>query len=96
MAAEVGAPDLLAAAFDRVGNLDDVVAHYGLYLGIGKTDPAMIAEQIAGSYGGTEPFARDYPAEYKTLCHITRNVSSKATMRSVADIGAQFPATSTR
>lgn len=33
------APDLLAAVFDRVGNPGSGVAHYGLYLGIGKTDP---------------------------------------------------------
>jgi Endonuclease NucS len=90
-ATEIGAPDLLAAVFDRVANHDYVVAHYGLYLGIGKTDPAMIAEQIAGPYDGPEPFAQEYPAEYQALCHITRNVNSGTTMRSVVDIESAVP-----
>lgn len=91
IAAQVGAPDLLAAVFDRVDNLDDVVAHHGLYLGIGKTDPAMIAEEIAGSYDGPEPFAQEYPAEYQTLCCITRYVNSGTTRRSVAGIESAAP-----
>lgn len=90
-AAEIGVPDLLAAVFDRVGNPDFVVAHYGLYLGIGNADPAMIADQIAGPYDGPEPFAQEYPAEYQALCHITRNVNSGTTMRSVADIESAVP-----
>lgn len=90
-AAEIGAPDLLAAIFDRVGNRDHVVARYGLYLGIGKADPAVIAEQIAGPYDGPEPFAEEYPAEYQALCHITRNVNSGTTLRSVADIESAVP-----
>jgi hypothetical protein len=91
VAADVGVPDLLAAVFDRVASLDYVIAHYGLYVGIGKTDPAMIAEQIAGPYDGPEPFAQEYPAEYQALCHITRNVRSGTTMRSVADIESAVP-----
>jgi hypothetical protein len=91
VAADVGAPDLLAAVFDRVGSLDHVVAHHGLYLGIGKTDPAMIAGQIAGPYDGPEPFAQEYPAEYQALCHITYNVNSGTTMRSVVEIESAVP-----
>lgn len=76
VAAAVGAPDLLGALFDRVGNYDYVAAHYGLYLGIGNVDPAAIAEGIAGPYSGPEPFAHEYPAEYQALCCITREIHS--------------------
>ena len=94
-AAKIGAPDLLAAIFDRTGNPGYVVGRYGLYLGIGATDPAIIARQIAGPYDEPEPFAQEYPAEYQTLCQITRTVNS-GTMRSVADIESAAPVTFTR
>lgn len=90
-ASEVGAPDLLAAVFNRVGNHDDVVARYGLYLGVGNADPAMIAEQISGPCDEPEPFACEHPAEYQALCHITRHVNSGTTMRSVAGIESAIP-----
>lgn len=71
---EVGAVDLLAADFDRAGRRDRVVASVGLYLAIGRVDPSRASSEILQSYDGPEPFARDYPAEYLALCHITRLV----------------------
>jgi len=91
VAAAVGAPDLLGALFDRVGNYDNVAAHYGLYLGIGNVDPAAIAEGIAGPYSGPEPFAHEYPAEYQALCCITREIHSGTTTWAVADIESAVP-----
>jgi hypothetical protein len=91
VAAAVGAPDLLGALFDRVGNYDCAVAHYGLYLGIGNVDPAVIAEEIADPYSGPEPFAQEYPSEYQALCCITREIRSGTTMWAVADIESAVP-----
>lgn len=81
LAGEVGAHDLLAANFQRVAELDKVVAAYGLYLAIGKVDLSLAAPEIRGPYDGPEPFTDRYPAEYQTLCHITSRVLG-ATMES--------------
>jgi Endonuclease NucS len=91
VAAGIGAPDLLGAFFDRVDKNNYVAARYGLYLGIGNVDPAMIIEEIAGPYEGPEPFAQEYPAEYQALCRITREIHSGTTMRAVADIESAVP-----
>ena len=83
MAAAAGAHDLLAADFLRVADTEAVVAPYGLYLAIGKIDPAMIPGHGSHEQDGVKSFAEEYPAEHRALCHITARVRPR-TMQSAA------------
>ncbi|MFD7413064.1 endonuclease NucS domain-containing protein [Kitasatospora purpeofusca] len=74
IAAEVGATNLLAADFDRVGALNAVVAHYGLYLGIGTVEPADVDLEPAEDECSSDPCATGHPAEYRALCGINARV----------------------
>lgn len=66
IASEIGAPNLLAADFERVSAKDSVIAHYGLYLGIGTVEwgSALSAFPEVDGYGS------EHPAEYEALSAI--------------------------
>ncbi|MFD5559599.1 endonuclease NucS domain-containing protein [Kitasatospora griseola] len=74
IAAEQGATNLLAADFARVAGFDTVVAHHGLYLGIGTVDSADAnPESMEGDYL-SDPYGAKHPSEYLTLCEINARV----------------------
>ncbi|WP_160312271.1 endonuclease NucS domain-containing protein [Streptacidiphilus albus] len=70
VATEIGAPHLLAADFDRVNDMDTVVAHYGLYLGIGTVEWGSVLSDASEAEG----YAAEHPAEYEALCEINARV----------------------
>jgi hypothetical protein len=76
-ARKIGAVDMLAAEFDRVGHFDRVPNPFGLYVGIGRIDPNNAAARLRRGYSGPEPFAADNPVEYLALCHICDHLAGK-------------------
>ncbi|MGW3116862.1 endonuclease NucS domain-containing protein [Streptomyces sp. NPDC001107] len=70
IAAEIGAPNLLAADFDRVSAKGAVIAHYGLYLGVGTVKWGSTLSEAPEAEG----YAAEHPAEYEALCEINARV----------------------
>ncbi|MGW2511768.1 endonuclease NucS domain-containing protein [Streptomyces scopuliridis] len=70
IASKIGAPNLLAADFERVSAKDGVSAHYGLYLGVGTVEwgSALSDSPEVDGYGA------EHPAEYEARSEINARV----------------------